>query len=213
MRKIILASQSPRRRELMEQAGFEFDIIPSKMEEKITKTIPYEVVEELASQKALDVYNMCDDKDALVIGADTIVAIDGKILGKPKSEEEAINMLRGLSGRTHEVYTGVSFVWSDMHNGEENDVKDSKNSRNLDNANCIHTHTFYECTRVTFYEMSDEEIRSYVSSGDPMDKAGSYGIQGRCAIYIKGIEGDYNNVVGLPISRLYQELKEKMNCR
>lgn len=207
MRRIILASRSPRRRELMEQAGFEFDIIPSYKEEKITKTIPHEVVEELAEQKAMDVYNLCDDKEVLVIGADTVVAIDGKILGKPKSEDKAVEMLRVLSGRTHEVYTGVSFVWNDVSAGEKGDITYFHNIEN------IHTHTFHECTRVTFFPMSDEEIRSYVSSGDSMDKAGAYGIQGRCAIYIKEIQGDYNNVVGLPIARIYQVLKEKMNCR
>lgn len=188
MKKIILASQSPRRRELMEQAGFEFDIVPSNMEEVITKTVPYEVVEELAEQKAKDVYRICNDSETLVIGADTVVAIDGKILGKPGTFEEACEMLRLLSGRSHEVYTGVSFVW----NGEDK----------------VYKHTFHECTKVTFYPMSDGEIREYAASGDSMDKAGAYGIQGRCAIFIKEIQGDYNNVVGLPIARLYQELKE-----
>lgn len=185
--KIILASQSPRRRELMEQAGYSFEIIPSHKDEIITKTLPCEVVEELALQKALDVYNACGKNEILVIGADTVVAVEDKILGKPESKQAALDMLKLLQGRTHEVYTGVAFV-SDM-------VR----------------HSFYECTRVTFYPMSDDEIQSYVDTGDPMDKAGAYGIQGSCAIYIKEISGDYNNVVGLPIGRLYHELNNIEN--
>lgn len=181
--KIILASKSPRRCELMQQAGFEFDIEPSDKEEIITSILPKDVVEELSRQKALDVYEKYNNPDILVIGADTIVSVDNKILGKPKTKQEAYEMLKTLSGRTHEVYTGVCFV--------------------TDKGN----HTFNECTKVTFYEMTDDEIWSYVNTNDPMDKAGAYGIQGKCAIYIKEISGDYNNVVGLPISRLYQELK------
>lgn len=185
--KIILASQSPRRRELMEQAGYRFDIIPSHKEEIITKTLPCEVVEELALQKALDVYDICGESGRLVIGADTVVSLDGKILGKPKSKQEAFDMLKELQGRTHEVYTGVAFVSDTLR------------------------HSFYECTRVTFYPMADGEIQSYVDTGDSLDKAGAYGIQGRCAIYIKEICGDYNNVVGLPIGRLYHELQYAAN--
>lgn len=193
MREIIIASQSPRRRELMEQAGYEFTVIPSTVEEVITKTLPYQVVEELSGQKARDVYDITiqkngNTKDILVIGADTVVALGDKILGKPKSKEDAVNMLMALQGNTHQVYTGVTLVW------------------NYEGQTC--EKSFYECTRVTFYPMSMEEIESYVNSNDPMDKAGAYGIQGRCAVYIKEICGDYNNVVGLPIARLYQELKE-----
>lgn len=186
---IILASKSPRRCELMQQAGFEFDIEPSDKEEIITSILPKDVVEELSRQKALDVYEKYNNADILVIGADTIVSVDNKILGKPKTKQEAYEMLKTLSGRTHEVYTGVCFV---INKG---------------------IHTFNECTKVTFYEMTDDEIWSYVNTNDPMDKAGAYGIQGKCAIYIKEISGDYNNVVGLPISRLYQELKAFLHIR
>lgn len=191
--KLILASQSPRRSELLKRAGLEFDIVPSDKEEIITKSMPAEVVLELSSQKACDVYDRISgdkanaDKDLLVIGADTVVSIDGKILGKPKSKEDAYNMLKEIQGRTHEVYTGVTFVYN------ENDKKK--------------IHSFNECTKVIFYPMSDKEINAYIESGEPMDKAGAYGIQGLCAIYVKEIAGDYNNVVGLPIARVYQELK------
>ncbi|MBQ8914309.1 MAG: septum formation protein Maf, partial [Lachnospiraceae bacterium] len=126
--------------------------------------------------------------DILVIGADTVVSTDNKILGKPDSYEAAYDMLNELQGRTHEVYTGVTFVYN-----EGNEVKQS---------------TFFECTRVTFFEMSDREIKDYIRTGEPMDKAGAYGIQGLCAVYIKEIAGDYNNVVGLPIAKVYQKLKE-----
>lgn len=188
-KKIILASQSPRRRELMNQAGFKFEIIPSDKEEIVTKVLPYEVVEELSLQKALDVYSeFCENDTIMVIGADTVVSIESKILGKPKSEQEAFSMLKELQGKTHEVYTGVTFIWKGS------------------SKTC--TYTFNECTRVTFYPMTDEEIQNYVDTKDPMDKAGAYGIQGKCAIYIKEINGDYNNVVGLPIGRLYHELRK-----
>lgn len=194
MKNIILASKSPRRCELMRQAGYEFTIQPSDKEEIITKMHPADVVIELSSQKAKDVFDSITDgkifceEGILVIGADTVVSVDDKILGKPVNHEDAFSMLKKLQGRIHEVYTGVTLVW--------NDKKE------------IRTKSFYECTKVSFYPMNDEEIWSYVNSCDGDDKAGSYGIQGPCAIYIKGIEGDYNNVVGLPIARLYQEMKE-----
>lgn len=195
MRNIILASKSPRRCELMTQAGYEFTIQPSDMEEIITKILPMDVVMELSGQKAKDVFdiiskagNVSADEEILVIGADTVVSVDDKILGKPKNHDDAFGMLKVLQGRTHEVYTGVTLVWN----------KDGQ----------VNSKSFHECTKVCFYPMSDEEIWKYVDSCDGDDKAGSYGIQGPCAIYIKGIEGDYNNVVGLPIARLYQEMKE-----
>ena len=128
---------------------------------------------------------------SIVIGADTVVAYDGKILGKPADKEDAVHMLSMLSGNTHEVYTGVTFCYAE--GGTEK------------------VHTFYERTAVTFYPMSRDEIANYVASGDPMDKAGAYGIQGSFAAYVKGIEGDYNNVVGLPVGRLYQEIKELLD--
>ncbi len=191
---IILASKSPRRKELLERAGYVFDIVPSEMKEIITKKIPHEVVCELSHQKAQEVFNRQEklsDEKCLVIGADTIVAIDKLILGKPNDEKAAFDMLYKLQGRTHEVFTGVTLVYG--------------------NCGKVLTHTFYEGTRVTFYPMTDEEIKAYIATGDPLDKAGAYGIQGPCGIYIKKIEGDYNNVVGLPIARLYQELKSFMS--
>ena len=186
MKKIILASASPRRRELLEQGGIPFTVIPSQAEENITTTNPVLAVEELSYLKCSDVYEKSVE-DVVVIGADTVVVSDGKILGKPSSKEEAIEMLQGLQGRAHEVYTGVTIM---TREGKENTKK-----------------TFHEKTKVVFYPMSDEESRSYVNTKEPMDKAGAYGIQGKSAIFIKEINGDYNNVVGLPLARLYQELK------
>lgn len=186
MRKIMLASASPRRRELLEQGGIPFTVIPSQAEEKITTEQPGQAVEELSYLKCSDIYEKSLG-DVLVIGADTVVASEGKILGKPSSQKDAVKMLQSLQGREHEVYTGVTIM---AREGNENRKK-----------------TFHEKTKVVFYPMSDEEIRSYVNTGEPMDKAGAYGIQGKSAVFIKEISGDYNNVVGLPLARLYQELK------
>jgi septum formation protein len=167
----------------------EFDILASELPEIVTETSPDKVTSELSRQKARDVYNIksqeipCDD-GLLVIGADTVVSVDGEILGKPKDEEDAFRMLKLLQGRTHQVYTGVTLCHA---------------------AGEI---TFNVCTDVTFYPVSDEELVKYISTGDPMDKAGAYGIQSGGARFVKEICGDYNNVVGLPVSRLYQELKE-----
>lgn len=186
MRKIILASASPRRRELLEQGGIPFTVIPSQAEEKITMTQPGLAVEELSYLKCCDIYEKLDE-DVVVIGADTVVASEDKILGKPSSKEDAVKMLQSLQGKAHEVYTGVTIM---IREGEKKRKK-----------------TFHEKTKVVFYPMSEEEIRSYVDTGEPMDKAGAYGIQGKSAVFIKEISGDYNNVVGLPLARLYQELK------
>ena len=186
MRKIILASASPRRRELLEQGGIPFTVIPSQAEEKITTEQPGQAVEELSYLKCSDIYEKSLG-DVLVIGADTVVASEGKILGKPSSQKDAVKMLQSLQGREHEVYTGVTIM---AREGNENRKK-----------------TFHEKTKVVFYPMSDEEIRSYVTTGEPLDKAGAHGIQGKSAVFIKEISGDYNNVVGLPLARLYQELK------
>ncbi len=203
MNRIILASASPRRKELLSQIGLDFEICVSTCKEVITKTEPAEVVCELSAQKAMDVWeqikrrqsdetgnneSLLQGEQVVVIGADTVVSYDGKILGKPVDKEDAVRMLTMLSGNTHEVYTGVTLCYSE---GEAEKV-----------------YTFYECTRVTFYPMSRAEIEKYAESGDPMDKAGAYGIQGSFAAYVKGIIGDYNNVVGLPVGRLYQEMKE-----
>lgn len=191
--EIILASASPRRKELLAQIGLEFQIKVSHVEEKITATLPHLIVEELSSRKAEAVLQSIPaDKEVLVIGADTIVACGQQILGKPVSEADAVNMLDMLQGQTHEVYTGVTLL----------------HRKAADEGGNVEQKVFSEVTKVHFYPMTEQEIAAYVSTKDPMDKAGAYGIQGLCARYIKGIEGDYNNVVGLPVGRLYQEAKE-----
>lgn len=183
---VILASGSPRRKELLEQMGLDFQICVSDVEENVTKTIPEEIVLELAEQKNVPVAKQFDT--ATIISADTIVAFQGEILGKPKDEQEAFSMLCRLSGQVHSVFTGVCIV------RKENGVIQEKKR-------------FYEETKVEMYPISEEEIKRYIATGEPMDKAGAYGIQGKASVFIKGIVGDYYNVVGLPISRLYQEMK------
>lgn len=189
MKRIILASQSPRRRELLTQIGLKFEVIPSTVEEVITSANPVEVVQELAQQKARDVAEVAGREMAkdslLVIGADTIVVYEGKILGKPEDKEDAVRILTMLQGKEHSVYTGVALL-----SGEQEIV-------------------FAEETRVQMCPMTPEEILWYVNTGEPMDKAGAYGIQGLCARFIRQIQGDYNNVVGLPVGRIYQELKKE----
>lgn len=189
MKRIILASQSPRRRELLTQIGLKFEVIPSTVEEVITSTNSVEVVQELAQQKARDVANVAaketPKESLLVIGADTIVVYEGKILGKPGDKEDAVRMLTMLQGKEHSVYTGVALL-----TGEQEII-------------------FAEETRVQMCPMTPEEIAWYVNTGEPMDKAGAYGIQGLCARFIRQIQGDYNNVVGLPVGRIYQELKKE----
>lgn len=170
----------------MEQAGFKFEVIPSTVKETITKTIPSEIVMDLAEQKARDVFRRHKEEDCVVIGADTMVVYRDEILGKPADSAEAYDMLAMLADRTHQVYTGVSLIIS-------------KKGR-------VHTKTFYESTDVTFCPICKEDLRAYVETGAPLDKAGAYGIQGPFAIHVKCINGDYSNVVGLPICRLYQEL-------
>lgn len=184
MKHLILASGSPRRKEILEQVGLDFCVLPSDVEEIITKQVPSDIVMELSKQKAEDVWEKLDDKKHIVLGADTVVAYDGKILGKPKDVEDAKAMLRMLSGEKHSVYTGVTLV---SENGLE---------------------TFFEETLVEFYEMTEKEINAYVATGEPMDKAGAYGIQGKAAAFIKGIEGDYYNVVGLPIAKTLKFLQK-----
>lgn len=184
--KLILASASPRRKELLGKTGMEFEVVPAKGEEVITKTLPWEVVSELSLQKAKEIADQ-QTEECIVIGADTIVAKGEKIMGKPKSEDEACRMLGELAGDSHQVYTGVTLI------------RTGSDRRYV---------TFAEKTEVFFYPMSDDEINAYVATKDCMDKAGAYGIQGDFAIYVKGIEGDYYNVVGLPIGKVYQELKQ-----
>ena len=184
--KLILASASPRRKELLGKIGLEFNIIPAKGEEVVTKNLPWEVVEELSFQKAKEIADM-QMEECIVIGSDTIVAKGEKIMGKPKDEADAYQMLSEIAGDVHQVYTGVTLI----RTGKEPKVI-----------------TFAEKTDVHLYSMSDEEIYAYIATKDPMDKAGAYGIQGDFAIHVKGIEGDYYNVVGLPIGKVYQELKQ-----
>ena len=184
--KVILASQSPRRTEILTLAKIEHEIIPSTCEEVIDPTLtPYQVVESLSLQKAQDIAK--NNFDALIIGADTIVTIDGEILGKPKGQDGAISMLSKLSNRTHEVVTGVTVIYKGI------------------------TKTFHEVTRVTFDEMSSDDILAYINNENVYDKAGSYAIQGAACKYISKIEGDYYNVVGLPIARLYKEIEGVKN--
>ncbi len=188
MNKIILASASPRRQELLTQIGMEFKVIPSGMEEVPQSRQPEDVVMELSKGKAEDVFESLPKEEkeiTLVIGADTIVAYKGRIIGKPDSRENAQEILFCLQGGIHQVYTGVTLIWQ---GGEKI--------------------SFYEKTDVEMYPMSMEEIKRYVDTGEPVDKAGAYGIQGKGAAYIKEIRGDYNNVVGLPVGRLYQEMKK-----
>lgn len=185
--RLVLASASPRRRELLSQIGLEFTVMPSTKEENAKATEAGALVQELSRQKAVDIWEQLSGADnqpeLLVIGADTVVCCEGKILGKPHSREAAAEMLTALQGRSHEVYTGVTLYTQ---------------------SEAV---TFFECTQVEFYPMTEAEISDYIDSNEPMDKAGAYGIQGLGARFVKGIRGDYNNVVGLPVGRLYQELK------
>ncbi len=185
--RVILASASPRRKELLAQIVADFEIRVSDVEEIITEIEPAKVVEELSAQKAFAVYAGTAG-DVLVIGADTVVAMEDKILGKPANEEDALSMLQMLQAKAHCVYTGVTVYM--RHGAKEKRV------------------TFSECTGVQFYPMTEAEIQGYIATGEPMDKAGAYGIQGIGGRFVERISGDYNNVVGLPIARLYQELKE-----
>jgi len=192
--KFILASASPRRKELLEQIGMKFEVRVSEAEEITQATEPAEYVMDLSFLKAEDVAGkipvMYDargvNQDFVVIGSDTVVAAEGEILGKPKDKDDARRMISMLSGKTHQVYTGVTLMI----------FKDERMTRE----------TFYEKTDVTFYEMSEKQIEEYISSPEPYDKAGAYAIQGLCSAYIKGINGDYASVVGLPVSRICHEL-------
>ena len=185
MMTVVLASQSPRRRELLGQMGItDFIIRPAVGEEVMDPNLsPEKLVEELSRQKAAEVAATAGPGD-IVIAADTVVAIDGTVLGKPRSVQDAFAMLARLSGRHHTVYTGVTLC----RDGE--------------------LLTGHEATRVRFRPLTHAEIEAYIATGEPMDKAGSYAIQGRAAKFIEGIEGDYYNVVGLPVCRLYTMLKD-----
>lgn len=183
MEPLILASGSPRRRELLAQAGIEYVVSPVDADETLPGGIdPEKAVLELAGRKACASAN--ENPDSLILAADTLVAAEGKILGKPKSREHAAAMLRSLSGKTHKVFTGVA-------------IRKGSAER-----------TFAVCTEVEFYELTEREIEEYISTGEPMDKAGAYGIQGRGCVLVRQIRGDYFNVVGLPVSRVCRELRQ-----
>ncbi|MGG3524756.1 septum formation inhibitor Maf [Bacillus pseudomycoides] len=183
MKKLILASGSPRRKELLELAGVPFEIVVSEIEETIgAYSSPADIVMSLALQKASAVVE--NHEDSVVLGADTIVTYESRILGKPKDEAEAKEILQLLSGKTHEVYTGIALISKEK------------------------TVTFYERTEVTFWELTEEEVDAYIATKEPLDKAGSYGIQGKGSIFVQHIQGDYYSVVGLPIARLVRELKQ-----
>lgn len=183
MAEIILASASPRRKELLSTAGIEFTVKVADVEEKIDDGLtPAEVVRSLALQKAQAVADK--NPEAIVIGADTIVVLDDVILGKPQSEENAVEMLTSLSGRSHTVYTGVALIKGDK------------------------VRSFCEATQVEFYDLTEEDIDAYVATKDCMDKAGAYGIQTNGCVLIRKIDGDYFNVVGLPVSKVYRELRD-----
>lgn len=184
----ILASASPRRRELLRQIELPFEVSPSEADENIERETPELLVEELSRRKCAEVGNRIGG-ECLVLGADTVVALGDQVLGKPGTEERAAEMLRMLSGKAHKVCTGVTL-------GEFREGKFQRQT------------TFSEVTEVFLYPLSEGEIREYIASGEPMDKAGAYGIQGRFAKFVKKIHGDYNNVVGLPAARVYQEIKK-----
>lgn len=181
---VILASQSPRRKQLLEMLGMEFTVIPAKGEEVVPVGVgPMETVRALSRQKAAAVAANAKDDD-IIIAADTIVWYENMVLGKPRDEQEAARMLSALSGNVHQVYTGVTVRQGD---------------KVLSAA---------ECTDVRFRKLSGKEIDAYIATGEPMDKAGAYGIQGVACLFVEGIEGDFFNVMGLPVCRLGKMLKE-----
>ena len=188
MKKIILASNSPRRKEILENLNIKFDILsPDADESSVDKTLPPELyVENLASLKAFAAAKETV-LEKIIIGADTVVALDDKILLKPKDDDDAFNMLKSLSGRVHSVYTGICVVNS--HTAKS----------------CI----AYEKTDVFFRKLDDDEILRYIQTGESADKAGAYGIQGLGSLFIEKIDGDYFNVVGLPVSELNRILKKE----
>ena len=182
MKKLVLASASPRRRELIKLISDDVLCVTSGEDETLPEGLPAsEVPVYPARLKALSVAK--DYPDCTVVGSDTVVILEDEILSKPESFEDACEKLRALSGKTHKVVTGCCIV-----EGEE-------------------VRTFSEETKVEFFQLTDEEIRAYVKTDEPMDKAGAYGIQGRGSLFVKGIKGDYFNVVGLPVARLYRELQ------
>lgn len=189
MYKIILASGSPRRKEILAQAGVDFEVMVSNVSEESDMKEPALLVEELAAVKAeaIEQEITIENEKILILSADTLVFLEGTPLGKPKDKEDAYRMLRNLSGREHEVYTGVSVI-----------IKREEGIRKQ--------LIFHQRSIVKVAELTDEEINNYLATGEAFDKAGAYGIQGSFAIHIERIEGEYYNIVGLPISKIYHEL-------
>ena len=183
MKRLILASNSPRRREILTEAGFDIEIIPSTFEENISGKTPDQTVKDFAHSKAKEVFDRLGDKDAVVLGADTVVSLEGVILGKPKNEQDAVNMLTSLSGKAHQVWTGYC-----IYSSQKVIVEAVK-------------------TDVIFNDLSTSKIEQYVATGKPLDKAGAYGIQDGFDL-VKGYNGSYFNVVGLPLEEIQDKLKQ-----
>jgi septum formation protein len=196
MYRIILASESPRRKEIMEQMDIPYEIMPAHVKEEAEDNSPAGMVEALASLKAKDVADRikCEMEDIIVIGADTMVFHRGNALGKPKDRADAIRMLKSLSNDTHEVYTGVCIII------RRSSSQDHSNNKVDDEI------TFSVSTQVVVQSLTSEQIEDYVDTGEPLDKAGAYAIQGGFGIFIKEIHGDYYNVVGFPIAKIYEKL-------
>lgn len=199
--RIILASKSPRRRELLSRIGIEYECMVSETEEKITESKPDKVVGELSHQKAENIFEILraegsiNNSPVVIIGADTVVVCDNEVMGKPRDKADARRMLKLLEGRSHSVWTGVTILFINI----------DKNGNYMENS--VSAETFSCETRVYMYPVSDSEIDEYIETKEPEDKAGAYGIQGIAAKFIEKIDGDYNNVVGLPVSALYQRIK------
>ena len=185
--KVVLASASPRRKELIKLIFEDFTVLPAECDETLPDGIDAKEAVEYLSKIKNDATKALLNGEALVISADTVVAVDGEILGKPIDKEDARRMMNLLSGRIHQVYTGIT-----VSQGEK-------------------THTFSEKTDVEFLKLSEQEIEDYISTSEPYDKAGAYGIQGKASLLIKGINGDYFNVVGLPVARLKRELSQLLH--
>lgn len=196
-RRLILASGSPRRKQILQNIGFVFDVVPSTFEENLSKSAfsePWQYAVETSRGKALEVAERLQEQQdwAVITGADTIVVLDGEILGKPGTDDNARSMLKKLSGRTHTVHTGVTLVWREGRGGG--------------GGGRLRQDCFHVGTDVTFAKLTPELIESYVQSQEPLDKAGGYGIQGLGGTLVEGVSGDYFNVVGLPLHRLCKEL-------
>lgn len=192
--KLILASNSPRRRELIKNLDLPFKCMSVNADETSNFTSPSKIAMEISRRKAIAAYELHNLKsNEIIISADTIVVINNQILGKPKDDNHARIMLQELQGKVHYVYTGVTFIYIPQKNNSMSPHK---------------IKTFYEKTKVKFNPISQKEIEDYIQTGDHKDKAGSYAIQGEFSKHISGIQGDYNNVVGFPVSRIYKELKD-----